>query len=142
MRQPGFGHRDVVETEARALPRLASGRLYVAVAGIDRYRDRGWSRLHNAVGDARGALEAFDKLGFELFGTPLLDEAATGEALHYLVTDELMRLDTNDSLVVFFAGHGHTLRPAFDDKGPRRGYLIPVDAEGPEAHSRDPGCLP
>jgi hypothetical protein len=70
-------------------------------------------RLHNAVGDARGALNAFSKLGFEHVGEPLLDNAATGEALRRLVTDELRALDTNDSLILFFAGHGHTVATTF-----------------------------
>ena len=61
--------------------------MYVSVIGIDRYR--AWSRLHNAVRDARGALDAFVRLGFEPLGAPLLDEAATGKALHHLVTDDL-----------------------------------------------------
>ncbi|HEX7838344.1 MAG TPA: caspase family protein [Kofleriaceae bacterium] len=126
-RRPGFGHRDVAELDEAARDPIR-GRMYVAVIGIDRYG--AWTPLHNAVRDARGALNAFIRLGFEPFGAPLLDEAATGTALHHLVSDELRRLGEDDSLVLFFAGHGHTLRPAFsDDRGGRRGYLIPSDAE-------------
>ena len=96
--------------------------------GIDRYR--AWGQLHNAVGDARGALDAFMKLGFEERRPALFDDAATGAALHHLVTDELRTLGTDDSLVVFFAGHGHTVTTKYADGSlAKRGYLIPVDAE-------------
>lgn len=133
MRQPDSGYRDVtgIEAAGRSVP---NGRTYVSVIGIDRYR--AWTRLHNAVRDARGALDAFVKLGFEPLGSPLLNEAATCSALQRLVTDDLRRLGKNDSLVLFFAGHGHTVPPAFADavdrKAPRLGYLIPSDGDGPE----------
>jgi hypothetical protein len=57
------------------------GRACIAVIGIDRYRDPGWQRLHNAVGDARGVLALFARLGFEQVGPLVLDELATGEAI-------------------------------------------------------------
>jgi hypothetical protein len=108
---------------------LEGGHKYVAVIGIDRYRV--WNPLRNAVRDACGALDAFVKIGFEPFRAPLIDEAATGTALHHLVTHELRRLGQADSLVVFFAGHGHTLASDFTNgDGPRRGYLIPADGDG------------
>jgi very-short-patch-repair endonuclease len=131
VRRPGFGYRDIELFEAPVSHQNVRGRDYIAVVGIDRYR--AWSPLHNAVRDARGALNAFVKLGFLPFCEPILNQAATGQALRTLVTDRLRGLDRNDSLVLFFAGHGHTLPPAFsDDNGGRRGYLIPVDAEGVE----------
>jgi hypothetical protein len=104
------------------------GRMYVVVIGIDRYR--AWGSLHNAVRDATGALDAFQRLGFELARPPLIDDAATGDAIRHLVTDELRALGANDSLVVFFAGHGHTVTTRFaDDTATKQGYLIPFDAE-------------
>jgi serine/threonine protein kinase len=97
------------------------------VIGIDRYR--AWRTLHNAVGDARGALAAFEKLGFQRAVEPLLDEAATCAALRDLVTDGLRALDPNDSLVLFFAGHGHTETTTYAAGNPsKQGYIIPVDA--------------
>jgi very-short-patch-repair endonuclease len=98
------------------------------VIGIDRYR--AWSRLRNAVADARGVLAAFADLGFEPVIEPLLDEAATGAAIGRLATDDLRtRLQPDDRLVVFFAGHGYTAVNEFADGGcVKTGYLIPVDA--------------
>ena len=103
------------------------GRRHVAVIGIDRYRS--WSGLHNAVSDAKGAQAALENLGFEA-RRPLFDSAATGAALRDLVANDLRGLGTNDSLVVFFAGHGHTITTPYDDGTlSKRGYLVPVDAD-------------
>jgi Caspase domain/Protein of unknown function (DUF559) len=98
------------------------------VIGIDGYRR--WTRLNNAVSDARGVLDAFEALGFVSIVTPLLDDAATGEAIGLLPASLKPQLDVHDSLVVFFAGHGHTTRTRLaDGVEARQGYLIPVDAD-------------
>ena len=104
----------------------ANGRKRIAVIGIDRYHS--WPVLHNAVCDARGALRLFEHLGFELVGQPLLDDAATGAAIQAFVTDDLMVLDPDDSLVLFFAGHGGTRIQWLGGEQIKTGYLIPVDA--------------
>ena len=108
--------------------RVADGRRCISVIGIDRYRR--WAPLNNAVGDARGALAAFKDLGFSPVVAPLLDDAATCDAIHRLPAILKPELDVNDSLVVFFAGHGHTVTEHFADGYPvSSGYLIPVDAD-------------
>lgn len=116
-------------SRGRGAPR---GRMWFAAIGIDRYRT--WGRLHNAVSDARGALELFLRLGFEQACPPVFDEVATGEALRRLVTDDLAVLEPEDSLVVFFAGHGHTVTRTFSGSTSvktKKGYIIPVDGELP-----------
>src|ERR1051325_9867112 len=105
--------RDAGSTPNRVLRDTSSGRMYVAVVGIDHYR--AWSKLDRAVSDAHGARDAFVKLGFTELRPPLLDDAATGAALHRLVTDEMRSLHSDDSLVVFFAGHGHTVNTRHAD---------------------------
>ncbi|HEX7941070.1 MAG TPA: caspase family protein, partial [Gemmatimonadaceae bacterium] len=97
--------------------------------GIDQYV--AWPRLGNAVSDAIGAERMFSQLGFEEVTSPLLDASATGEALRHLLTDHLAQLTPDDSLVVFFAGHGHTHTAHLGDVSVKTGYLIPVDATPP-----------
>lgn len=110
---------------------MGDGRRCISVIGIDRYRR--WDPLNNAVGDARGVAAAFEELGFVPVIAPLLDDAATGDAIRCLPTRLKPELDGNDSLVVFFAGHGHTLTERFLDGFPvSKGYLIPVDADRSE----------
>lgn len=104
------------------------GKQYVVAIGIDHYRDSALFTLHNAVQDAVGVDAAFRKLGFESLCKPILEKDATRERLHHLVhsEQEIRGLQSNDSLVVFFAGHGCVDRP-----GPstRVGCLMPVDAK-------------
>lgn len=107
-------------------PSAPPGRKRIAVIGIDRYRS--WPALNNAVRDARGALRLFEYLGFEPVGEPLFDDAATGAAIHAFVTDELMALGQDDSLVLFFAGHGGTRHHWLGGEQLKTGYLIPADA--------------
>ncbi|MEO7730124.1 MAG: caspase family protein, partial [Kofleriaceae bacterium] len=121
--------RDVVMAPAPVAPVAPAGRNVVVAIGIDRYRDRRWSGLRNAVSDAVGAAQAFKQLGFEEVVPPLLDELATGDAIDQLVTDELAReLRPEDSLVVFYAGHGGVRSQTVGVHEVNTGHLIPADA--------------
>jgi hypothetical protein len=105
---------------------LPSGRCVIATIGIDCYRH--WPRLYNAVSDAHGARERFLQLGFEEVVPPLIDGNATGQGIRTMTT-ALGGLSRDDSLVVFFAGHGHTEHHAFTGRTPvKTGYIVPVDA--------------
>ena len=110
---------------AAAPPR---GRNVVAVIGIDAYEH--WPRLKNAVHDARGALDLFvGKLGFVAPVPPLFDALATRSAIEALVQDQLAaELRDDDSLVLFFAGHGHTQARQVGGKTVETGYLVPAPA--------------
>jgi uncharacterized caspase-like protein len=120
-------YRDVVPSEMQPSRDEREGNAYIAVIGIDRYRT--WNRLYNAVNDARGALRLFAGLGFELVAPPLFDENATGDALRRLVVDDLSGLSDDASLVLFFAGHGHTMTRTYGETSVRDGYLIPADGD-------------
>lgn len=104
----------------------AGGRHVIAVIGIDRYQH--WPPLSNAVRDATGAAALFRRLGFAEIAAPLLGDRATGKAIQSLVTDNLMTLGPDDSLVLFYAGHGGTRKHRLGDEVIKAGYLIPVDA--------------
>jgi uncharacterized caspase-like protein len=129
----GGSFRDVASSEGRHPRTARDGRAYIAVIGIDRYRT--WNRLYNAVSDANGALKLFAGLGFELAAPALFDASATGDALHRLVVDELSGLGEDDSLVLFFAGHGHTVGRTYGESSVRDGYLIPVDGDRTGGHA-------
>jgi hypothetical protein len=125
-------HRDLVPGPLPERPHDRAGRSVIAVVGIDRYA--AWPPLANAVNDARAASRLFTGLGFEQVTAPLLDEAATGEAIRHLVTDDLAQLSSDDSLVLFFAGHGHTHTAHFGDTSVKTGCVIPVDGAPPRGH--------
>jgi uncharacterized caspase-like protein len=118
--------RDLESGKPPAPDRHTEGRRVVAAIGIDRYRD--WPMLGNAVNDARGAIAAFQQLGFEA-RAPLLDEHATADAIRRLVNDDLATLGSTDSLVLFFAGHGHTQTRMLASGPVETGYIVPYDAD-------------
>jgi uncharacterized caspase-like protein len=119
--------RDVAVENAPSARRTSTGRSLIAVVGIDRYQN--WPRIANGVRDAKGVAELFQRLGFELAAAPLLDDLATGKAVWSLVTDDLKTLEPDDSLIIFYAGHGTTQKHQLGQEEVKTGYLIPVDAE-------------
>lgn len=126
-------YRDISSDPSRVEATVTEGRKVVAVVGIDRYR--AWPVLSNAVSDAHGALRVFQQLGFEQIAPPLIDETATGDAIHRLVTDDLATLGSDDSLVLFFAGHGHTQTRTLQSGPVQTGFLIPFDGDRPDGRA-------
>lgn len=119
--------RDVgIEGDPRSSDSRA-GRNLIAAIGIDRYQR--WPSLANAVNDARGALALFEQLGFEQAMPMLIDDAANGRAIQSLVKDDLATIEPEDSLVLFYSGHGGTQEHLVGDQELTTGYLIPADAE-------------
>lgn len=119
---------DVYPRDELAQTRPAAGRRVISVIGIDDYV--AWPRLGNARSDAVGVQQVFQQLGFVEVTPPLLDRDATGQAMHRLVADDLRtRLSPDDSLVLFFAGHGRTETTRLGGKLVKTGYAIPADAE-------------
>lgn len=118
--------RSLAGAPASAGP-VRRGRSVIAVIGIDRYQ--AWPQLHNAVGDAQGLRGLFiEQLGFAELTPPLIDAQASHGAITALIQDQLRGLlRPDDSLVLFFAGHGHTETNRAGDKEVKTGYLIPVD---------------
>lgn len=126
-------YRDVASDAPPPDAGVVAGRSVVAVVGIDRYQ--AWPVLDNAVRDARGAVEVLERLGFEQVVAPLYDGAATADAIRRLVTDDLTTLRSDDSLVLFFAGHGHTQTRTLQSGPVQTGYLIPVDGDRPDGRA-------
>lgn len=125
--------RDIIADTLPSKERLTEGRNIIAVVGINRYR--AWPFLDNAVNDAKGILGIFQKLGFEQIVAPLIDEAATADAMRHLIHDDLAVLSNDDNLVLFFAGHGHTETRMLQSGPVQTGYLIPVDGARPEGRT-------
>ena len=93
------------------------------VIGIDDYRN-GVPSLKTPVNDAQTLATILkDRHGYDV--KLLLNEAANGNSLKDLLETELpQRLNKDDRLLFYFAGHGIALN---GDDGPE-GYLIPSDA--------------
>ena len=107
---------------------VKQGRSLIVTIGINDYTN--WQKLKNAVQDAVGFQQTLiDKLGFQAPIPPLIDSAATRDAIESLIEDQLRDvLREDDSLVLFFAGHGHTRVEEHSETG----FIVPIDARRPD----------
>ena len=105
--------------------RLYSG-YYALVIGCSEYRN-GWRRLPNGVKDAREVTDVLKKLGFDVKLVENPGSQQLNDALNGLVPPA--ERDRDRAILVYFAGHGHTLE---EYDGKKLGYIVPVDAPHPD----------
>jgi hypothetical protein len=99
------------------------GKSYAVVVGIDDYQNDQWPKLSYAVKDAKAVAQFLRSQGFTEV-VVLLNDQATRAEIAYNLQDHLPgRLQDNDRLIFFFAGHGYTDRSADVDFG----YIVPFD---------------
>lgn len=107
---------------------------WALVIGINDYQHARIPKLRAAVHDARAVERALLAQGFarERIVT-LLDRQATKHSIERVLADQLRtRMARDDRLLVFFAGHGKTVRL---DNGDEEGYLLPADADPSHLYS-------
>jgi hypothetical protein len=99
-------------------------RSFAVVIGINNYEE--WPALEFAIEDAKAIRQKFKESGFDEI-TTILDKEATQRRILTVLGYELpQKVDRNDRVVIYFAGHGQTEDlPA----GGKKGYIIPVDAD-------------
>ena len=98
-------------------------RSYAVIIGINNYEK--WPSLEYAVNDAKAMERKLKSLGFET--TTLINQNANKDNILKILGDELPRkVEKNDRVIIFFAGHGQTEQLADDSQ---MGYIIPVDAD-------------
>jgi hypothetical protein len=96
------------------------GRQYLVLIAIDDYDL--WMDLTGPVNDAEGIGSVLEKRYYVDETVRLLDKQATREAIVRLFKDLQQRLKERDSVLIFYAGHGHW------DEASNTGYWIPVNA--------------
>lgn len=120
-------YRHVSSTSPEEPDPMKRGRNVIAVVGIDDYQH--WPKLKNAVSDAGDVRRLFQDLGFVELVSPLFNQEATYDAINELIVDQLKnQLEKDDSLVFFFAGHGHSEKTTVAGADIPTGYLIPVNS--------------
>jgi len=105
---------------------------HALVIGIDGYSD-GWSKLAQARSDAVAVADELKRHGFQVTLRTDRDARLDKRALEVLIDDFVYGpgTDPNARLLIWFAGHGHTI----DGEG----YLVPQGARNPAvvpAHER------
>ncbi len=107
---------------------LDLGKKYFIGIGIDQYQN--WNILENAKNDIRGVENLFtNEFGYESIVEPLLDEKASKKDILHLIQYTLPeKLNTNDQLLIYFAGHGYVEEKQIGNVKKLTGYLIPSDA--------------
>jgi hypothetical protein len=109
--------------------RLEIGEYYILSIGIDDYQE--WPNLENAVNDAQGLANILkENYGFKDIVQPLYNKDANKTNIVNTIEDVIrQKLDPNDNLIVFFAGHGHTDIKKVGSKSKSIGYLVPNDGK-------------
>jgi len=124
---PGF--QDALTDKKKAQDKLRQtsasqneGHNYLLVIGINAYEE--WNTLDNAVSDARSVKqELSSRYQFDSPYTKVLYDAdATKEKIREAFVELIGKIQSNDNLMIYFAGHGY-----YDDVL-EEGYWIPVDA--------------
>jgi formylglycine-generating enzyme required for sulfatase activity len=106
-------------TAAAVGPDVVIGKQWAVFIAIDRYQE--WSPLNNPVKDAREIRDILVERYFIDEVVELYDTDATAANIRRLFADLRTRTDINDSVFVFYAGHGQT------DAVTSTGSWIPVD---------------
>jgi uncharacterized caspase-like protein len=114
----------LIRVESTSQEKALYGRSYAVVIGINNYEK--WPGLEFAVADANAVKETLQKTGFDDI-TIIMDKDATQRRILTELFHKLpAKVDRNDRVLFYFAGHGQT-----EDLpgGGKKGYIIPVDAE-------------
>jgi uncharacterized caspase-like protein len=107
-----------------AIPITEYRKSWAIVIGIDNYRYMG--KLGNAVNDAEELALTLKDIGFDQC-IELYDEDANKESIISLFVDDLPgKIKEKDRLLIFFSGHGMTIKSKRD--GSPSGYIVPFDA--------------
>lgn len=127
----------VVCSEAVALQQPAEGitvepyhESRALVIGASGYTN-GWKNLPGVRTDVREVTAVLKEHGFEVE----VVEDPNSEALYRAYQDFIAShgQHPDNRLLLYFAGHGHTMQPAYGGKD--MGYIVPVDAPDPYADS-------
>jgi hypothetical protein len=95
------------------------GKQYLVLIAVNQYKY--WGPLKGPVKDAKEVREILESRYYIDEVVDLYDEKATKKGIIGLFKDLQKQLNKDDSLLIFYAGHGHL------DNASGTGYWIPVD---------------
>ncbi len=105
------------------------GDKYILTIGIDHYTN--WLDLENARNDALGVSDIFEnKYGYKNIVAPILNTDASKDRLEEVIYDIIPnKLQPEDELLIYYAGHGHVEEKRIGSRVKQTGYLIPSDGD-------------
>jgi len=98
---------------------------YALVIGVSDYTG-GWPDLPNAADDAREVGQELQKHGFTVFTLENPTSTQLKNGIETFIAS--YGLDPDSRILLFFAGHGHTIKKSY---GGNVGYIVPADAPDP-----------
>ncbi len=117
-------HKSIHKVRIASLPQIT--RKIVVLFGVDQYVDKTIPSLESAISDTEAIGQLFaDKLGYE---TRIVKNATRADIIRTL-NELAIEMDANDSLVVYYAGHGYM------NQKTGNGYWIPSDASSKDPQS-------
>jgi formylglycine-generating enzyme required for sulfatase activity len=100
---------------------------YALVIGNSVYSN-GWDDLAGVKSDVTAVSEALTKHGFQVETAENLNGRDFLDRVNKFIND--YGFEPNNRLLIYYAGHGHTLAATGDDR--KLGYVVPVDAPNPK----------
>ncbi len=127
------GKQRAGRSKQREADSLAMGDLYFLGIGINEYQSDDWPNLNNAVRDVRAIAELLQQnYGLSKAQTYLLEDGDASRARILRELDDMSgRIKPVDSLIIYYAGHGHLITK----NNNKRGFWVPADGTGKGIHS-------
>ncbi len=98
-----------------------TGKGYALVVGTSNYKAAGWKKLPNAINDARAVSDMLAQgYGFDV---QLLEDKPM-DSIYKAIGDYYRKLQPNDQLILYFAGHGDMESEFMDD-----GFIVCSDSK-------------
>ncbi len=98
-----------------------SGKQYALVVGTNNYKAAGWKKLPNAINDARAVSDMLAQgYGFDV---QLLEDKPM-DSIYKAIGEYYRKLQPNDQLILYFAGHGDMESEFMDD-----GFIVCSDSK-------------
>ena len=98
-----------------------SGKGYALVVGTNNYKASGWKKLPNAINDARAVSDMLTQgYGFDV---QLLEDKPM-DSIYKAIGEYYRKLQPNDQLILYFAGHGDMETEFMDD-----GFIVCSDSK-------------
>lgn len=123
---PASGHRGVKRVMKNGNQVVLYAESHALVIGVSDYTGE-WSDLPGVKQDIRDVKTVLEAHGFGVDTVKDPDKTELDQAIATFINRH--GKGENNRLVIYFAGHGHTLKPKWGDE--KRGYLVPRDAPNP-----------